>query len=171
MKLLLEFDFDITNTIEQKFLSWYEQEKQNCKHILLLGFMMFNNGMMLYYDEKYRKEVESIWIDKYDKVVSDKILVEKTVQETLEEMRMMRNTYEQMYASKYKTLCDNKMQEHEAVVASLQDEIKKREVAVCEQKERETRQLKAENDDLRIQLKEQLSCKALVPYPKAQRKG
>jgi hypothetical protein len=158
MRLQLEFDFDITNAVEQKFLSWYEHNKQDCKHILILGFMMFDNGMMLYYDEKYKKEVESIWIEKYEKVVLDKRLVEKTVQDTLEEMRMMKSTYEQMYANKYKVLYENKVHEQEALVASLQDEITKREVAVCEQKARETKQLRDENEDLRKQLKEQQSC-------------
>jgi hypothetical protein len=152
MKLQLTLDFDLTNGIDQRFLSWYESDGQNCKNVLLLGFMMLDNGMMLYYDEKYKKDIESIWINKYDKVVLEKKAVECTVQETLEQMKYMKEAYEQMYDAKYRSLYENTTHELNDTVRVLQEKLRTREYELSEQNNRLQDVLRKENDELRGQL-------------------
>jgi hypothetical protein len=152
MKFTLNVDFDLDNVIDQKFLSWYETDGHNCKNVLLLGFMMLDNGMMLYYDEKYKKDIEGTWIDKYDKIVLEKKAVEYTVQETLEQMRYMKSSYEQLYDTKYKSLYETTTIELNDTIQKLQEKLRIREQETAEQNTRIHDILKKENDELRNQL-------------------
>jgi hypothetical protein len=122
MKVQFEVEFDIANTFEQRFLAWFQTNEGSCKNLLLLGFMMIDNGMMTYYDEKYKQEIESIWSKKYDKVVLEKKGVEQTIEETLEQVRCMKNTYEQVYDSKYRTVYESELEQRERTNKNLQEE-------------------------------------------------
>ena len=60
MKVSVDIDIDVSNVIEQRFLQFHEQHPSMTKSMLLCGYLMIEQGVSSYYDEKYRNLTTNI---------------------------------------------------------------------------------------------------------------
>jgi hypothetical protein len=158
MKLSLEINFDIKNTIDQEFIVWFENNKERCKPLLLMGFLMVENGLTLYYDEKYKKEVESIWIEKYERLQCENQKYLQACKETNTQLHCLKDVYERLYEEKYKVAYENKMHQitvdREDEVMRLMSKIEQLKVSLDEERCLFQEQKQALNKELLV-LKDQ----------------
>lgn len=159
MKLSIDVDFDVKNAIEQDFLVWYEANKDKCKPLLLMGYLMIENGMTLYYDEKYKKEVESIWLEKYEKLQGESQRYLQASKEATQQLAALKDVYEAVYEEKYRTVFEVKLQqavsERDNLISKLEHDLKTREALIAADKDELISRLSNKVEELKQALTEE----------------
>jgi hypothetical protein len=154
MRLQIDVQIDVNDTVDQRFLSWYEQHEDKCKHLLLMGFMMVENGLVSFYDDKYKQDIEGIWLDKYNQAVSEKSRLEKVNNETLAQLESVKSVYEQTYESKLRGLTDSLTEQHMQRTKQLEMQIKSHEERIDDERRRLRAQFQEEMDVILHRLQE-----------------
>jgi hypothetical protein len=138
MKVSIDVEIDISNALEQRFLEFYQTQPSSIlKSILMCGFLMVEEGVSTYYDEKYKSEVDSVWKGKLDKM-----LLENT--HLQEEMSFLRSVYEDRYARMYESRLqakDDEMKRMQEDFGIIKDAQLKQVVNRCTQLEEELGQM------------------------------
>jgi hypothetical protein len=150
MRLQIDVQLDVNDTVDQRFMLWYEKHQDKCKHLLLMGFMMVENGLVSFYDDKYKQDIEGIWLDKYNQAVSEKSRLEKVNNETLAQLQSVKSVYEQTYESKLRALTDSLTEQHMQRIKQLEMQIKSHEECIDDERRR-----------LRAQFQEEMDRKAI----------
>lgn len=159
MKLSIEVDFDIGNAIEQEFLVWFENNSERCKPLLLMGYLMIESGLTLYYDEKYKKEVEGIWLEKYEKLQGESQRYLQASKEATQQLASLKDVYEAIYEEKYRTVYDAKMQqlalEKDSLISRLETDLKMKEAVISADKDEQISRLSNKVEELKQALNEE----------------
>lgn len=94
MKISIEVDMDVSNIIEQRFLQFHEEHPTMTKSLLLCGYLMIEQGVASYYDEKYKNDLDGIWKNKFNKEVQRSDYLE-------EQLSQLKAVYDDKYTRMY----------------------------------------------------------------------
>jgi hypothetical protein len=159
MKVCIEIDIDLSNTLEQRFLQFYQEDDtqppEMMKSLLLCGFLMIEQGVSTYYDEKYKNDIDNIWKDRCEKALVLKGHLE-------EEVSLLKAVYEERYTRLYEA----KLQAKEEEMRRMQEDfdvMRNAQVsnirARCSELEDELKQVKCIFQDNLREEKESLQLK------------
>lgn len=103
LKVAVELDFECE--IERQFAEFYDTHSMGeVKACLLSGFLMVKCGLTKFLDEKYKKDVEGVWLEKWEKQTQH-------VKGLEQQITSLRQFYESLYDEKYKRLYETKLGE------------------------------------------------------------
>jgi hypothetical protein len=110
MLLKIAVDLDFECEIDRQFVDFENtHSREEVKACLLSGFLMIKCGLTKFLDEKYKKDVEGAWVEKWEKQAQH-------VKGLEEQIASLRNFYESLYDEKYKRLYENKLVEKDEEV-------------------------------------------------------
>lgn len=153
MKISFDIDVDVANTIEQKFLQFYQDNSCMMKSLLLCGFLMVEQGVCSFFDEKYKNEIDCIYKDKFDNILHQK----KTLEEELALLKVV-------YDERYTRLYELKLQAKDEEMHRAHDELEKAKNSQISQVKSRCAQLENElhtvhqkmQDEIRSKIEERL---------------
>ena len=155
MKVVIDIDIDISNNTEQRFLEYFEQNPLMTKTLLLCGYLMVERGVCEYYDEKYSRNFDNIWKDRYEKTLQYKDCLEQ-------ELKSLGEFYENRYARLYEL----KVKEKEEEICKIKHDVIKEQESYnrylngkCEQLEQELKDVKRRYEE---RLHDEIRCKIEV---------
>jgi hypothetical protein len=114
MKVSFDIEIDVSNAVEQKFLQFYQDNLCMMKSVILCGFLMVEQGVCSFFDEKYKNEMDSILKDRFDKTLHQKQNLE-------EELALLKVAYDERYTRLYEL----KLQAKDEEMRRMHDEIER----------------------------------------------
>lgn len=148
MKIQVDIDIDVSNTTEQKLLQFLQEHPIMGKSLLLCGYLMVDQGVCSFYDEKYKNNFDSIWRDRFDKTLNQKNNLE-------EELSMLKTTYDERYTRLYEV----KLQSKDDEIRRILDETEKAQNSQLAFINNKCSQLENELTALQTRMRDEISSK------------